>query len=561
MLKKELPQKIKTNNDINKYFSFLSKNNVGNEDVVKKLNHIFLRVLNAKIELEKAIDVISDPIVVVDNDLKIVRMNKITSELLKRPAEDLIGYNCCSVLSRNNHIEEHLKEADLEGHIVSFEAEDLNIPGFYNLLVYPFILNNSRHYVLYIRNITELKEFEKALNQHRWKLQSIVDCARNGIIILRDDIITFANRTASIIAGIKQDQLSGREFVRTFLGDGIDKDALYNSLIDLDLKEDKLNEFYITNEQGESYWISLEADEIYVDDDISVLVNINDITPLKDAQMNLIQSEKLSTLGQLAAGVAHEINNPLAYIMSNLEMLEDYFYSFKSIIDLSLEIVDRYRAKEIPDDLIERFEKLTEENNIGYIIEDVPGLFKETFEGSEIIKKITTEVKSFARVDKDENETANINAILDSALNIVWNSLKYVCDVEKKFGDDLPDIYCQPQQLSQAFMNIILNAAQAIQEKIETAGVPGYKRGVIRIATYATEDKTLGIEISDDAMGMPEDVKKKVFDPFFTTKDREKGTGLGMSICLDIIHKHEGSIDLESEYGKGTDFKIFLPVS
>ncbi|GAI89137.1 unnamed protein product, partial [marine sediment metagenome] len=174
-------------------------------------------------------------------------------------------------------------------------------------------------------------------------------------------------------------------------------------------------------------------------------------------------------------------------------------------------------------------------------------LIKESQEGTERIKKIVIDLKDFAHPGEQELKYANINENLDSTLNIVWNELKYKATVTKDYGE-LPEVRCYPQQINQVFMNILVNAAQAIE-----------KQGEIRIATRAV-DGYVEIEISDTGVGIPKQDLSKVFDPFFTTKDVGKGTGLGLNMAYNIIQKHKGTIDVESEVGKGTTFIIRIPV-
>jgi signal transduction histidine kinase len=279
---------------------------------------------------------------------------------------------------------------------------------------------------------------------------------------------------------------------------------------------------------------------------------VRDITERKKLEAQLLQSEKMASIGQLAAGVAHEINNPTGFVSSNLETLSDYQNDMLSLIKeykkLIADLKEAMATAEYPGSIPKQMEQivaLESKVDIDYIMDDTPNLIKESQEGTYRIKKIVTDLKDFAHPGEQGLIYANINKNLDSTLNIVWNELKYKATVTKDYGD-LPQVQCYPQQINQVFMNILVNAAQAIE-----------KQGEIRIATRAV-DGYVEIEISDNGVGIPKEDLLEIFDPFFTTKGVGKGTGLGLSMAYNIIQRHKGTIDVESEVGKGTTFIIRL---
>ena len=196
---------------------------------------------------------------------------------------------------------------------------------------------------------------------------------------------------------------------------------------------------------------------------------------------------------------------------------------------------------------LENIQKVKEEIDLSFILDDYSNVINESFEGMARVAKIVADLKDFAHVDKAELEHADLNKGIESTLNIVWNELKYKAEVIKDLGD-IPPIECYPQRLNQVFMNILVNAAQSIENK-----------GEIRITTRA-DNEHVEIRISDTGTGIPPDVLPKIFDPFFTTKDVGKGTGLGLNMAYNIIQKHKGTIDVESEAGKGTTFIIRLQI-
>ncbi len=263
---------------------------------------------------------------------------------------------------------------------------------------------------------------------------------------------------------------------------------------------------------------------------------------LKASQSQILQQEKMASIGQLAAGVAHEINNPMGFITSNLQTLGKYIDRLNLFIDEQKLVLN----ENVAADELQRLQKHQKRLKVDYILSDGRELIEESLDGAERVKKIVQNLKSFSRVDQAEMAEVSLNDCLESTINIAWNELKYKSEIEKDFGELAP-ILCHPQQLNQVFLNILVNAAQAIENQ-----------GLVSISTRQDE-KNQYVSIRDDGSGIPAEIQKKIFEPFFTTKDVGEGTGLGMSISYDIIRSHGGRIDLKSEIGVGTIFTIVLP--
>ena len=280
----------------------------------------------------------------------------------------------------------------------------------------------------------------------------------------------------------------------------------------------------------------------------------NKVREIKGTQARLMQQEKMASIGHLAAGVAHEINNPMGFVSSNLNTLNDYVKDIRSLIEQYRsflaelnEVVGSEEGRKTIAGGLERITKFEQEINVDYVMEDFPNLIAESLEGAGRIKKIVIDLKNFAHPGENELQFSNINKNLDSTLNVVWYELKYKAKITKEYGD-LPPVKCYPQKLNQVFMNIFVNAAQAIAEK-----------GEIKITT-SSENEHVNISISDSGSGIAKENLSKIFDPFFTTKEVGKGTGLGLNVAYNIITKHKGTINVKSTVGKGTTFSIRLPV-
>ena len=277
---------------------------------------------------------------------------------------------------------------------------------------------------------------------------------------------------------------------------------------------------------------------------------------LRQNQDQLLQSEKMASIGQLAAGVAHEINNPVGFINSNLTTLDEYREDLTELIQDYIKLEERVAKSpalstdpELATDL-EATRNLKDKIDLDFILDDFDKIISESKEGVERVKKIVQDLKDFSHVDQAERVWTDLNKGMESTLNIVWNELKYKTTVTKDYGD-IPEVYCYPQRINQVFMNILVNAAHAIEHK-----------GEIKIATRYLDgaEPMVEVRISDTGKGIPPENLPKIFDPFFTTKPVGKGTGLGLSMAYSIIKKHDGEIKVESEVGKGTTFIVTLPV-
>jgi two-component system, NtrC family, sensor kinase len=266
---------------------------------------------------------------------------------------------------------------------------------------------------------------------------------------------------------------------------------------------------------------------------------------LSVAQEYLVQSEKLASLGQLAAGVAHEINNPIGYIFSNFGMLEEYQ---TSLFDMLL-AYETFEASFKDTQVTAGLRALREKLEIEFLKKDVPDLMRESREGIERVRKIVQDLKSFSHTDsRPDWQASDLHQGIDSTLNVVNNETKYRADIIKEYGE-IPPVECVQSQINQVIMNLVVNASHAM----------GPQRGKIFIRTGRNEG-TVWIEVEDSGSGIPKDVLPRIFDPFYTTKPVGKGTGLGLSLSYGIVQKHHGSITVQTELGKGTLFRVTLPI-
>lgn len=326
----------------------------------------------------------------------------------------------------------------------------------------------------------------------------------------------------------------------------------------LSLNRSEAKQFYVEEDlQQGSVWVNLitaviENSLLHDEQNqrIAMLSKMNEEMQhlnqkLEEAHTQLMQSEKLASIGQLAAGVAHEINNPIGYVYSNLNTLRKYVGDIFSVLDgyEHLESIVPTNQKELAS-----LHALKQKVDLTFLKTDLSALVEESREGLTRVTKIIQDLKDFSHVDQhDDWQSVDLLAYIDSTLNIIKNEIKYKAKVVKQYSE-LPQVNCLPSQLNQVFMNLLVNAAQAIKNQ-----------GNITIKT-GVKDEKVWISVSDDGEGIPAENLTRIFDPFFTTKPVGKGTGLGLSVSYSIVQKHGGTIEVESERGRGTTFTVWIPI-
>lgn len=319
-------------------------------------------------------------------------------------------------------------------------------------------------------------------------------------------------------------------------------------------------EYRMRKQNGQYLW--MESHAIKMTDDHGQIIRmtgsqsdiserkkiLNDLKKAYDELTNthsmIIQNEKMASIGLLAAGVAHEINNPLSYLSTNLNSFQYYAKKIHAVVKNIIELT------EIPDqqnESIEAIKNILENDDILFVVDDIIQLIIESSEGMDRVKNIVRDLTGFARKDNKEFHYADINQGIKSTLNIAWSEVKYKADVDLNFKE-IPLVECSIQKMNQVFMNLIINASHAIE-----------KFGKI-IITTSNDKETVLIAIADNGKGMSKEIIDNIFEPFYTTKAIGKGTGLGLSIAANIIEKHHGHIDVKSKEGEGTTFTIRLPI-
>ncbi|MFH1872681.1 MAG: ATP-binding protein [Pseudomonadota bacterium] len=424
----------------------------------------------------------------------------------------------------------------------------------------------------------EVRRINEALGESEEKFRSISASAQDAVIMLDENgAITFWNTAAETIFGYPADEAIGKDmhtlcaparyhqaFHEGFAGFRVTgQGAAVGKTLELVAIHKGGREFPIeislSGVRHKERWLAIgiirdiserkraeQEARTYVEDLTRTNNELQALNArLEQAQGQLMQSEKMASIGMLAAGVAHEINNPVGFIRSNMNSLSQY------VGDL-LRVLNAYEKAEalLPEHSasFEELHRLEDKVEFEYERQDILTLISESRQGLERVTKIVQDLKDFSHMEsQDQWVFDDIHKGIESTLSVVWNELKYNCVVEKMYGQ-LPPVECVLSQLNQVFMNLLVNAAQAIE-----------KRGTITIRT-GTDGNGVWIEIADTGKGIAPENLSRIFDPFYTTKPVGKGTGLGLSVSYSIIQKHHGRITVESKVGKGTTFRVWLPV-
>lgn len=410
-----------------------------------------------------------------------------------------------------------------------------------------------------IQDITSLKRAQEDLIKNEEKYRDLVEKA--GIAIFVDDEkgdFVFFNDYFCSLFGYSRKEM--------------EKQSRENLIHPEDLE--MVNEFHKKRLEGDQSPINFQArcirkngETFFVEVDITEIKNNNktigtrnylrDITERRNLETQLSHAQKMESIGQLAAGIAHEINTPTQYVNDNVYFFKD---SFKDIIEL----VKKYRKLLDNDNIsfnnngkIDEIKEFEKEIDVEYLMDDIPEAIENSLEGVGRIAKIVKAMKEFSHPGQEEKVKININETLENIITISKTEWKYVADLETNFDGDLPLISCLPSELNQVFLNIIVNAAQSIEEKF---GEQNLAKGLIKISTLKNCEYAV-IKISDTGMGITKENMSKIFDLFFTTKAFGKGTGQGLAISHVVItQKHNGKIEVESEVGKGSTFIIKIPI-
>ena len=318
-------------------------------------------------------------------------------------------------------------------------------------------------------------------------------------------------------------------------------------------------------QRGEIIGVHRDGRHFPVETSISVMVDeesfifnafIHDISERYQMQQQLNQSQKLESIGQLAAGIAHEINTPTQYIGDNIDFLNTAYHDLTNLIGQYQKLLGQAKQGEVDTESIESIQEISSEIDLDFIVEEAPGALEAARDGVARITKIVAAMKDFAHPGSELLSPANLNKALTSTATVCQSEWRHIAELATELDETLPLVPCLPSELNQVFLNIIVNAAHALSDKYTDP----HQKGRITITTTQTPDHAV-IKIADNGPGIPEEIRSKIFDPFFTTKEVGKGSGQGLSIARSVIvDKHQGELSVDSQPNDGTTFTIKIPL-
>ena len=419
-------------------------------------------------------------------------------------------------------------------------------------------LDDEGRLLLVLWDVTEAEQLNRRLAELKRYNENIIQNMNSALLVVdREGRIAFANPTAEGILRGKLAELRGRS-----IWEWLSDTPRGRELLERTLREGvrfRGAETVITHPSGQVVPIGISCAPLQGANGrrVGAVAIFQDLSEIKELQRHVSQTERMASIGQLAAGVAHEINNPMGFIHANLcqmaEYLSDLRRLWERVGDLQAAIATG-RADQIHAQS-EKLAALSAEVDSDFVFSDFAKALRESQEGSERIRHIVQDLRQFSRNDSGDRTLADVTDCLDSTANIVGTMMKHTVVLRKEY-EELPRIRCYPMQIKQVFMNLLVNAFQAIQERVGSSG----ETGEIRLETRRRSGGIV-VVVSDTGIGIPPENLPRIFDPFFTTKEVGIGMGLGLSTSFSIVQRHGGALRVESKPGVGSRFEVFLPLT
>jgi two-component system, NtrC family, sensor kinase len=485
-----------------------------------------------------------------------------TGDEIHRPLSSFFTTTCSENFNRHA-LPTALKTGQWVGETVLVSTSGRRVP------VELVLQSHRRHdgkveYISVIaRDLTERKEGERALRSSEFRFRCLVDALPDALVIYDGTgRINFCNARAVELLGYSSQELlrlSARDLFRDSLPNEPHTETAFIR------HGPTAVERQVFQKNGEPVPVSVFLEHLEVEGEQLELCIIHDLTDRKriererqEFEVQLRQAHKLESIGQLAAGIAHEINTPTQYIGDNTRFLKDAFGDLFHLLKDYQDLAKSVSANTTANRELKAINDTVERVDLDYLLKEIPNAIGQSLEGIERVSKIVRAMKDFSHPNLSlEKSHIDINQAIESTLTVARNEWKYVANVETDFDKSLPSVPCLPGEFNQVILNLVVNAAHAIGDVVQGTE----EKGTIRISTSMI-DTSVEIRISDTGTGIPEAVQKRIFEPFFTTKEVGKGTGQGLAIARSVIvDKHSGSIHFQTESGKGTTFIIRIPLN
>lgn len=516
----------------------------------RKRNEDALQQLSAAVE--------QSPVSVLITDLQgnITYVNRRFTECTGYSYEEVIGRNPRLLKSGHTTPEEYrqLWEAITRGKEWRGELHNKKKNGdlYWESVVISPIRTSAgdiTHFLAVKEDVTERKQAEKDLRLTKFALENAADSV---LWVDRQARILYANEAACRVLGRSRQELTS--LLISDIDPNFPRENWQGFWQELKMRGSITFETQPTNKEGRVFTIEVMATYLEFDGQEYLLSFARDISERRMIQAQLQQAQKMESVGQLAAGIAHEINTPIQFVGDNLRFIKDSWSGLDSLISLC----ESMRGDAIAADAFEQLRRILQESDSAYLRSEIPRALEQSLEGISRVAKIVHAMKEFSHPGSEEKQPADINQAILTTLTVSRNEWKYVAEVETILQPDLQMVPCHVGELNQVFLNLLINSAHAIAEVV---GDGSGKKGKITIRTTQDSQSTT-ISFQDTGAGIPPEIQSRVFDPFFTTKRVGRGTGQGLSLAYNsIVKKHGGKIGFESEVGKGTTFFIQLPMT
>ncbi len=526
-------------------------------DIENKLSkHLFF--------LETLINTIGSPVFFTNTSGVYLGCNKaFAEEITGVPREDIINRNVLEFSDRipSDMIIKSSKNPGVQVFDTPVRCADGETRYFhFNKSIFNTPDGELAGIIVIMADITERIESERTLSRINEEFNLLISSMASIIIgVSVKDRITHWNPYAEKILGIKAADAIDKPFCECSLQ--WDWIRIYESISKCIVEERliRLDDIKYEKPDGKTGILGLTVTPMKYEGDIleGFLILGRELTDQRFMEQQLMQGNKLEAIGQLAAGVAHEINTPLQYVGDNIRFITKSFSVLLSILDIYQRASANYNEPEFFKEKIREVDELSEKEMFSFILDELPGAIDQSLEGVEKVSSIVQSMKAFAHPGSGKKVPADINRSIENTVTVSRNEWKYDCELKLNLDYNLPEVPCYESELNQVILNLIVNAADAIHENIKKGKI---EKGVIVITTFKEKNYAV-ITICDNGGGIPEDIKDKIFNPFFTTKEVGKGTGQGLPLSFSIIHeKHGGALSYETRMGEGTTFIIKLPL-
>jgi len=501
---------------------------------------------------------------ICDGNGDIIYANKRFRDISQFSEEELLGKNH-NILNSGFHPDSFYKAmwaTISSGHVWHGDVFNhaKNGEGYWaDTTIVPFLDDDGTpfKYIAIRTDITKMKNTKEALKREHEMLERVLASIPSILIGLNEDEeINLWNHAAESTFSIKRTQAVGKKLNELDIKwdwDDVDRGLVESRNTGLA----RLERFKFNHADGSDGFLGVTMSAIYAKRQYAgMLLLASDITEKIQMASQMQLSQKMEAIGELAAGVAHEVNTPLQYVGDNIRFLRDSFHDIHKLYAEYQKLKQLCLEQGLACEAVEQLKTTEEEADIDYLLEEIPVAIEQSLDGVGKAGGIVSAMKEFSHPGSKMKSLLDVNRAIENTLTVCRNEWKYIAEIETEFDENLPLVECLPE-INQVFLNMIVNASHAIEDKL---GEGSPERGLITISTSHT-DAYIQIEISDSGKGIPENLQAKVFDPFFTTKDVGRGTGQGLSISHNIIvEQHGGTLTLFSEVGKGTRFTIRIPV-